>query len=311
MDAAVDKPAVMVNALKEIAEAGRNRRRWLIFNTGVDNAEHTAEILNGWGIPCAAVHSRLDHATRDRILADYHSGRLRAVSNNNVLTTGFDEPGIDLIGMLRPTKSPGLWVQMAGRGTRICPQEGKRDCVLLDFAGNRARLGPINDPVIPGRPRPNGLHDAPAKICGTCGAYNHTSARVCDFCGAVFPVRSQLQAVASTADIVRGAPKLQPDPVTHTFPVDSINCQKHVKRSTNEAMVMVTYHSGVRVFTEYVKIEQGGGRAQQWWAQRSHERMPETVDEALRLQSELRCPSAIRVWLNKPSGHPEIIGYEW
>ena len=66
-----------------------------------------------------------------------------------VLTTGFNAPGVDLIAMLRPTKSTGLYVQMAGRGTRLAP--GKADCLVLDFAGNVARHGPI-DAVKPKRP---------------------------------------------------------------------------------------------------------------------------------------------------------------
>ena len=44
--------------------------------------------------------------------------RLRCLTNANVLTTGFDAPGTDLIALLRPTKSVGLYVQMVGRGTR-------------------------------------------------------------------------------------------------------------------------------------------------------------------------------------------------
>lgn len=54
-----------------------------------------------------------------------------------VLTTGFNAPGVDLIAMLRPTKSTGLYVQMAGRGTRLAP--GNDNCLVLDFAGNVAR----------------------------------------------------------------------------------------------------------------------------------------------------------------------------
>lgn len=36
--------------------------------------------------------------------------------------------------MARPTKSRNLFVQQAGRGTRL--SEGKTDCILLDHAGN-------------------------------------------------------------------------------------------------------------------------------------------------------------------------------
>ena len=55
-------------------------------------------------------------------------------------------PQVDLIAILRPTTSSGLWVQMLGRGMRIA--ENKKNCLILDFAGNTQRLGTIDDPLI-------------------------------------------------------------------------------------------------------------------------------------------------------------------
>ncbi len=49
-------------------------------------------------------------------------------------TEGFDYPGIDAVVICRPTKIPGLYLQMAGRGTRIAP--GKENCLVVDVAGN-------------------------------------------------------------------------------------------------------------------------------------------------------------------------------
>jgi superfamily II DNA or RNA helicase len=59
------------------------------------------------------------------------------------LTVGTNVKRIDLIAGLRPTESTGLYVQMAGRGTRLFP--GKEDCLYLDFAGNVYRHGPVDD----------------------------------------------------------------------------------------------------------------------------------------------------------------------
>ena len=47
-----------------------------------------------------------------------------------------------MIVMLRPTLSPGLYVQMMGRGMRTA--EGKENCLVLDFAKNIERHGPVN-----------------------------------------------------------------------------------------------------------------------------------------------------------------------
>ena len=76
----------------------------------------------------------------------FKRGEIRALASMGVLTTGFNAPAVDLIAMLRPTKSAGLYVQMAGRGTRLAP--GKDNCLVLDFAGNVARHGPV-DAVTP------------------------------------------------------------------------------------------------------------------------------------------------------------------
>ena len=65
---------------------------------------------------------------------------------------------IDLIAMLRPTMSPGLYVQMAGRGLRIA--DGKADCMVLDFAGVVIGVGmggsviSAAPPSLPGPARP-------------------------------------------------------------------------------------------------------------------------------------------------------------
>jgi superfamily II DNA or RNA helicase len=75
------------------------------------------------------------------MLNDFKSGKLRALTNANVLTTGFDYPDIDLIAMLRPTMSASLYVQMAGRGMRV--KSHTDHCLVLDFAGVVETHGPI------------------------------------------------------------------------------------------------------------------------------------------------------------------------
>ena len=109
-----------------------------------------------------------------------------------VLTTGFNAPSVDLIAMLRPTKSTGLYVQMAGRGTRLAP--GKENCLVLDFAGNVARHGPIDavNPIVEARLRasqaaPQPAEDpAPSKLCPNCDSVVATAARECPDCGHEF-----------------------------------------------------------------------------------------------------------------------------
>ena len=60
-----------------------------------------------------------------------HADRGCVLLNSMLLTEGYDEPSVDCIVVLRPTKVRALFVQMVGRGTRLA--EGKKNLLLLDF----------------------------------------------------------------------------------------------------------------------------------------------------------------------------------
>ncbi len=87
----------------------------------------------------AVLHSKMDQDERQEVYQGLEDGRYNAVTSVDMLTTGFDLPRLDTIICLRPTLSSSLWVQILGRGTRLF--QGKKDCLVLDFAGNFLRLG--------------------------------------------------------------------------------------------------------------------------------------------------------------------------
>ena len=304
LEAAVDKPTVTQDALREVLANGDGRRAWLLFCTGITHAEHVATMLNGWGIRTGVVHSKMGARERDAVLNDWYAGRLRAVTNNNVLTTGIDYPAIDLIAMLRPTLSSSLWVQMLGRGMRVAP--GKTNCLVLDFAANTEKNGPVDDPNIPGKPRPGPPGDAPVKICEACGTYNYASARFCTFCGAEFPTHEKLNRNSSDVPLMTAAL-----PMIETFKVSSVLYHDYVSKANNRYL-RVTYHCGMRAFHEPVMLETAGlpgHNARTWWMKRHHSDPPRTIDEALQLTGQLRVPYAIRVYLN--GKFPEVVEHIW
>lgn len=291
--AAVDRESLTRAALAETVQQGQDRRSWLVFATSVEHACHVADMLSDeYDVPAVAIHSKLTDAQRDAALAGFKAGRYRAAVNNNVLTTGFDHPPIDLIAMLRPTASPGLWVQMLGRGTRPC--DGKDNCLVLDFAGNTRRLGPINDPLLPRKRGEGGTGQAPVKLCDACGTYNHARAAECIACGAPFAFNSKLKPQADTAELVRATPKEEP-PVWQD--VDSVTYRRHTSAS-GRASVCATYACGLLRFREWLCFEHdgfAGRKARQWWRQRSAEPAPATVAEALRRLPGVPVPQAVLV----------------
>ena len=50
----------------------------------------------------------------------------------DMLSTGVDIPALEFVVFMRPVKSRILWVQMLGRGTRLCPEINKNKFVLFD-----------------------------------------------------------------------------------------------------------------------------------------------------------------------------------
>ncbi len=137
LEAALNVDELTNRALDEALLLAADRVSWIVFCVGVDHAKAVNDALLARGVASAVVTGDTMAIERARHLADFKAHRLRALVSVGVLTTGFDAPSVDALLCLRPTKSPGLWVQIAGRGTRLHP--GKQNCiaegqrVLTDF----------------------------------------------------------------------------------------------------------------------------------------------------------------------------------
>jgi DNA repair protein RadD len=171
--------------VEETLRRAEGRRAWLVFCTGVDHAEAMRSELLRQGVSAGMVTGATPREERDQLLADFKAGRLRALTNVNVLTTGFDYPDIDVLVMARPTLSPGLYMQMAGRGMRVKSGE-YQDCLVLDFAGNISRHGPVTA-VEPPRRQGQRKGKPVVKECPQCSEAVAAGTRVCPCCGFVFP----------------------------------------------------------------------------------------------------------------------------
>lgn len=110
-------------------------RHTVVFLPLVRLSQMFAEMLNERGLRAAEINA----ASTDRaeVLQDFHNGNIDVICNAMLLTEGFDEPSIDCIVVLRPTKSDSLFAQMIGRGTRL--SEGKDHLLLLDFLWQTAK----------------------------------------------------------------------------------------------------------------------------------------------------------------------------
>lgn len=118
--------------LEQIAELMREHcagRKTVVFLPLIATSQKMCRIMNERGISAAEVNGESDD--RAEILARFHNGEFSVLCNSMLLTEGWDEPSVDCIVCLRPTKVRALYAQIVGRGTRLFP--GKKDLLLLDF----------------------------------------------------------------------------------------------------------------------------------------------------------------------------------
>ncbi len=97
-------------------------RKALVFASSVAHAERLCEILNRHEPDSARwVHGGTPKPERRQMFADYAARKFQFLVNVGVATEGFDDPGVELVVLARPTKSRSLYAQMIGRGTRPLP----------------------------------------------------------------------------------------------------------------------------------------------------------------------------------------------
>lgn len=317
-----------------VAEA-EGRMSWLVFNQSIEHTELVADMMTVKGYPTEAVHSERNDG--DDVLARFKRGELRAVCNMGKLTTGFDHPGIDLICMLRLTRSPGLHVQMIGRGTRPLFADGhdintkdgrlaaiaasiKRSTTVLDFTGNTERLGPINYPNLP-RKKGKGGGDAPVRLCPECNTYNHISKRCCEECGFVFPVKEKIHAKPSEVTIVASKEdridlNLQPPPKEfEVMDVSLMSYSRNLGKNGKPDTLRVDYTSNSRRVSSFISFDAAHDSfaykyAVRWW--RKHEAFaPAPVDVAAALEAAktMRRPKFIKVLVS--SQPPDVVAYDF
>ncbi len=193
----------------------------IVFNINVEHSKKVTQAFLNAGYSAAHLDAKTPKAQRIRLLKAFSMGAVQVLNNCDILTTGYDEWTIETVIVNRATKSLPLWLQMAGRGSRITPipLQGNKAYLqkehfnLIDMGGNVFTLGfweqerefslkhKTKDTVDPAPVRicPEDEYDHPTEaikeyrkmanmpspIMG-CGAILHASAPNCKFCGFVF-----------------------------------------------------------------------------------------------------------------------------
>jgi DNA repair protein RadD len=188
--------------------------------------------------------------------------------------------------VIRATASPGLYVQIVGRGTRPVYAPGvdmeskesrlehiakgpKPNCLILDYGQNVERHGFID--AIKVRPKGEaGGGEAPVKLCPSCQTINHAAVRNCIECGHEFPAPALNHSSKSYGGAI-----VSSQVETKWLDVKTVEYDLHQKEGKPDS-VKVTYNCGMVRISEWLCPDHGG-----YAASRYHARMPSLGSTAM------------------------------
>ena len=320
---------LVTSACQEIVELTKDRQSCLIFCTSIAHCKKVAaQIAKFSGEECAVVTGDTPDIEREETIrrlrgetvkADLFAEKppLKYCCNVSVLTTGTDIPQLDTIALLRPTNSPGLLVQMVGRGFRLSPETGKTECLVLDYGRNIERHGPID--MIKVKEPGQGGGGPLAKECPECRTIVNLPVMLCPTCGYQWPrkepERKAHEATAARAGILSGEVTIEKFPVKHTI------YQVWEKRGAPPdapKTVRVTYDIDYLThYSEWLCPEHTGyarRKFEKWWREHAHPDcpMPRTAAEVCEheFSGMLREVKEITVRFVSGQKYPEITGCE-
>lgn len=298
----------VVDAWKQEAA---DRKKTIVFTTTKEHAEAVCRAFHIAGVKALPVHSGLPEMVLAANMRELQCGVRGAECGTTtaprtthhalvfvsiaMLTTGLDVADVDCLILARPTKSTALHKQILGRGQRLAP--GKKDCLVIDLVGAFAEFGTDLDHLRVAVPSGGG-GAAPEKRCPECEKWCHASLRYCPHCGAEFEMTEAVEAALGRLERVRmGGEASEPE----IYEVKRVEYQLHTSRQNGKRLIRVTYVCGYYAcFDEWVCLPDyydgfAVAKARDWWAKRSGEPFPESVEEFLFLCDTLLMPRWVSV----------------
>jgi len=318
---AASLPSIIAAATADITAKTVGRKSVLVFAVDIAHGEKVLESMMEAGHNVAMVTGDTPSPERSLMLDQFKVGKIRYLINVMVLTTGFDAPNVDCVVMLRPTLSPGLYYQMVGRGFRVAPD--KTNCLILDCAGNIMRHGPVDALGMghrsggnrePGDDIEEDDDTVKMRECLGCQFILPAAQRECP-CGYMAPEDElKIGIVDEDSDILQD---LEPEWVRVNDASYHLHTKKDPVPGKPSCTLRADYYLGLgRRVCEWVCVEHTGyarAKAKSWWAARSDEPLPDTVEDALRAirLDGLRTPSRVQIAPEPGTKYIKLIAAEF
>jgi DNA repair protein RadD len=234
---ATNKPKITGDAIREYAKVCKLDGRKLpaiVTCVNIEHAKSVATEFSAAGYKAEAVSGEMEERDIERILKGLESGALEVVAFCDLIGEGTDIPDVSVVIMLRRTMSMGLYIQHAGRASRI--KEGKKMAYIIDHVQNykqhpEAFLALVSDYKIEwaldGEIKFNRKKNqdplTKVKQCPTCFCA-HEPAPICPNCGHTYKVKGR-ELQHEEGELVAMTPEM----------IEQIKLKKRIERKAEEA----------------------------------------------------------------------------
>lgn len=273
LEAVMDKPTITGDAVRHYMALTPNKRCVVMCAT-VKHAQHVAERYCEAGISAVSIDGCMTNAQREDVLVKFAAGKIKVITNVQLLIEGVDIPAIEVVQWLRPTQSLIVFMQGNGRGLR--PADGKEKLIILDHVENWKRHGlPCDDREWSldgkkkGSRKKTDEPDINVQQCGKCYAVFLPGKENCPYCGAV--IEKKKQRVISEQDGTLEK-------------IDLMTMRKQARKEQGSAKTLKDLVA--------LGVRRGMAKASQWAAltnaaRQNRKPTPAEFNEARRIQQEL------------------------
>ena len=127
----------LIGLVRDVSGTGRV----LVFTPTVRHADLVGAVLRRERVRAKAVSSYSPGAVRRAVLRDFQSGALSVVLNKTLLATGYDCPSVAHVVLATEVRSPILFEQIVGRGSRGPLVGGNARATVWQFEDHLAMHG--------------------------------------------------------------------------------------------------------------------------------------------------------------------------
>lgn len=169
-----------------------NGQQAILYAPTIETSQQFVEVFNNAGIYAVHVDGNTPTTKRDAIMKDFKGGKIKVLSNVDLISEGFNVPDCSCVIMCRSTKSIVLHLQQSMRCMRYKPD---KTAIILDHVGNGINLGIPNDPIFEEweldgkkkREKQTEKKDLGTRQCPNCGQLfliDNMVDNACPYCGA-------------------------------------------------------------------------------------------------------------------------------